>query len=268
MTNPTCIPIPVRGDDLGAAPFVGFGFEIMTPALPIPTRPRFFFGGEVMPIFAEERNLARSGDPDCVRGPEPDAPCATEETPGSRDSRFGENEAVGQGIRTSSEVDTLAWTAHVGLSFPFQIGERQLRFKPYFAWINYEVEGRGFTTNAACDPVTTCTNVFGAGAEPGFLRQPESLTAKGSKHFNGIGPGVDLEVDTGRFGPLGSSLFLGGRFYRILGDRTLEFGTQQVFAPDPVGFGDVATARHSVEVNQWLYRVHVGFRLQWLGFEN
>ena len=55
----------------------------MTPALPIPTRPRLFVSGEILPTFASDRDLALEGDPGCVRGPEPDAPCARDED-GSR----------------------------------------------------------------------------------------------------------------------------------------------------------------------------------------
>ena len=52
--------------------------------------------------------------------------------------------------------------------------------------------------------------VYGRRPEPGpspclpriFLRET-ILTASDSQRFNGIGPGLDVEMDTGRFGPLG-----------------------------------------------------------------
>ena len=81
-----------------------------------------------------------------------------------------------------------------------------------------------------------------------------------------------LEVDTGRFGPIGSSLFLGARFYRVLGDRTISFGDRQSYPElETPGFAPLppaeAIASWEVEVDPWLYRAQVGFRLQWLGIQ-
>ena len=70
-------------------------------------------------------------------------------------------------------------------------------------------------------------------------------------------------MDTGRFGPLGTSLFLGGRAYHVLGDRSIAFGTSQDY-DDVLGM-DTATASFEVEVDPWLYRAHVGIRFFWLG---
>ncbi len=59
---PPLPPVPLRGsvdgDDLAVSPFVGGVLELMTPALPIPTRPRLFVSGEVLPTFAFKRNVA------------------------------------------------------------------------------------------------------------------------------------------------------------------------------------------------------------------
>ena len=74
-----------------------------------------------------------------------------------------------------------------------------------------------------------------------------------------------VEVDTGRFGPIGSALFLGARAYAVLGERTISFGTTQTFS-DALG-NDVETANFEVTVDPWLYRAHVGIRFQWLGLD-
>jgi hypothetical protein len=112
--------------------------------------------------------------------------------------------------------------------------------------------------NADCDPTSACT---GAG---GFLRET-TLAASDSQRFNGIGPGVDVEMDTGRYGPLGVSLFMGGRAYAIVDDRTISFGAEETF-DDQVGT-DRAVGRFEVEVDRWIYRAHVGIRFHWLGNE-
>ena len=252
----------VDGNDIAVSPFVGGTLELMTPALPIPTRPRLFLSGEILPTFASDRDLALEGDPDCVRGPEPDAPCATNEG-GLSGLDFTADAANGQGTRTSAQIDTLVFGASLGVAFPVQIGKRQLRIKPSVGWIHYKVEAEALLVDAACgDPPD---------ADPrsllcqDFLRET-ILTARKSRRFNGIGPGLDIEMDTGQFGPIGASLFMGARAYAILGDRTISFGATESFT-DQISFPgtDRAVGRFEVEVDPWIFRAHVGIRFQWLG---
>jgi hypothetical protein len=58
---------------------------------------------------------------------------------------------------------------------------------------------------------------------------------------------------------------MGGRAYAIVDDRTISFGTQEVY-DDQLGT-DRAAGRFEVEVDRWLYRAHVGIRFHWLGSE-
>ncbi len=256
-------PIPLRGffngSDTAVSPFVGGALEVMAPALPIPTRPRVFFSGEIIPTFSTSRDLALEGDPGCVRGPEPDAQCARNEVPGERRRGFGENDANGQGSETTAEVDTIVFGASLGVAFPLQFGKRQLRIKPSVGWINYEVKANGLVVDAKCDPEILCTDVR---ISPGFLRET-ILRGSGSQRFNGIGPGLDIEMDAARYGPLGVSLFIGGRAYAIVDDRTISFDATQSF-DDQIGM-DTAAARFEVKVDSWIYRAHVGVRFHWLG---
>ena len=266
----------VKGKDTAVSAFVGGVLELMTPALPIPTRPRLFVSGEILPTFASDRDLALDGDPGCVRGPESDAECAKNE-PIDEDGNpvrltpFGEDSARGHGSRTSAQIDTLVYGASLGAAFPLKIGKRQLRIKPSVGWINYKVEVEGLVVDADCGdpgavpPSLLCND---------FLRET-ILSANDSQRFNGIGPGLDVEMDTGRFGPIGSSLFLGARAYRILGDRTISLHTKRDFPerrsdldnpPDRIIFGpETNSAAFEVEVDPWMFRAHVGIRFQWLG---
>jgi hypothetical protein len=158
------------------------------------------------------------------------------------------------------------------VAFPLRIGKRQLRIKPSVGWINYKVEAEGLVVDAACNPPDQCTDVEGfipGFPIPGFLRET-ILTANDSQRFNGIGPGLDIEMDTGRFGPLGVSLFLGARAYYIVDDRTFAFGTAETFndelrAPLVPVTDDLAVAGFEVEVDPWMWRAHVGIRFHWLG---
>ena len=268
-TNPNPVPLrgPFDGDDLAVAPFVGASLEVMTPALPMPTRPRLFLTAEILPTFASERALALDGDPDCVRGSEPGDPCARDED-GSRVRPFGEDAINGQGTEIRAEVDDLVFGASLGVAFPLRIGKRQLRIKPSVGWIHYKLAATGFVVDGACDPQDVCTDTNPPAPSPplsGFLRET-ILSASESKHFNGIGPGLDVEMDTGRFGPVGASLFLGARAYYVLGDRRITFGTAEAFM-DQLG-DDVAFGIFEAKVDPWMYRAHVGIRFQWLGSED
>ena len=263
-TNPVFLRGAVEGNDLSVAPFVGGSLEVMTPALAIPTRPRLFVSAEILPTFASSRDLALEGNPTCVRGPEPDAPCARDEPAGWRRTPFNEESANGEGTRTSAKIDTLVFGANVGVAFPVQLGDRQIRIKPSLGWIHYEVEASGRVVDGACDPTSRCTDVtpFPGTTFDGFLRET-ILTASDSRRFNGIGPGLDVEIDTGQFGSLGVSLFLGGRAYYILGDRRISFSTSETFV-DQIGT-DRAVGRFEVGVASWMLRAHAGLRVQWLG---
>jgi hypothetical protein len=258
-TSPT-VPIRgfVKGNDTAVSPFVGGSLELMTPALPITTRPRLFVSGEILPTFASDRDLAVEGDPSCIRGPEPNAPCA-KKPGGLSGTAFNADNANGQGSSLETQVDTLVFGANLGVAFPVEVLERQLRIKPSVAWINYKVEADGLVVDAACGdpnaipPSTRCND---------FLREM-TLAASDSQRFNGIGPGVDVEMDAGQLGPLGVSLFLGGRAYAIVGDRDMSFSDTKSY-DDRLGTDD-ATALFKVKVDPWMFRAHVGIRFHYLG---
>jgi hypothetical protein len=145
-----------------------------------------------------------------------------------------------------------------------QFQERQLRIRPSIGWINYKVDGKGKVVDGQCNPPDQCvdTVLFPPFVTPGFLRDI-TLTGNGSKYFNGIGPGLDVEMDVGRYGPLGVSLYAGARAYYILGDRSFSFDASEE-VDDELG-NDLATATWDVEVDPWMYRGNIGIRFQWLG---
>jgi hypothetical protein len=233
--------------------------------------------------------------------------------------RFGyaENTILGQGAQTTAEIDTLVFGAAVGVAIPFRLRGHTLRVKPSLGWIRYKIEVEGRMVKAQCPPYippraelvsTSCIDfdLFGPlivppppfrlpdgtinpdwfygqpnlnyALQPGFTREIV-LGAQGSQHFNGIGGGVDLEMDVWRAGPFGVSLFLGGSFYRILGDRTLDLSdsaefdyTEKVREPDDNYDGtevslpeNTFTANWSFEVDPWMYRAGLGLRFHWLG---
>jgi hypothetical protein len=98
-----------------------------------------------------------------------------------------------------------------------------------------------------------------------------NLSADTTKIFNGIGPSLEIEMDVGRFGPLGVSLFLGGAMYRILGDRIVNLSDTvstdiERLSPSVVSLpADTYTANWSFEADPWMYSAAVGIRFHWLG---
>ena len=297
-TSPTCAPPslitncvkplgrPATGrDDRVVSPFVGAAVELMTPGLPVLWSPRFFASGEFLPTFASERGLAVSGQPSRIRGPEVGALLAGEEdnthfttgAPGTqlgpRPRAFGDGEANGQGMRINAQVDELMFGAKAGVAFAFEVRGREVRIKPSAGWIHYKVEATGTLVDATCRPApvfgqpdaSRCTNTYfqnGTLNLPGYFRE-SIVNGHDSGVFDGFGPGVDLEMDTGRIGPLGAAVFLGFHAYYIPGDRDIHFTGSQSFN-DQFG-ADTDTAAYNVRVVPWLYRAGVGVRFQWLG---
>jgi hypothetical protein len=261
------------GDDVAVSPYVGANLELLSPALPLPGRPRLFVGAEILPTFGAERDVAKIGDPSGFRTPLFTPPLPGEEVPRSG---YTESGVLGQGSATAAQIDTLVLGAAVGVAFPFELRGRPLRVKPSFGWIRYKIDVEGRVLKVECLPFTTpkgqpstaCIDFDPAGPnagnpfQPGFTREIV-LGAQDSQSFNGIGGGLDIEMDAWRVGQFGISLFLGGRFYRTLGDRTVDLSDSASF-DDDLG-QDTFTANWSFEVDPWMYRAGLGLRFHWLG---
>jgi hypothetical protein len=256
------------GGDRDVTPSFGGNLELMTPELPLPTRPRLFVGGEIAATFGVDRTLALEGDPGSLSSPFP---------PGTVNQPFNEGVVLGQGSKTDATLGSPFYGAYAGIAFPFQVYGRQLRIKPAFAWMRYTVDVEGTVLDAECldkppprpasVPPNLCNTIVVQGVPvQGILREIQ-MTGSDTGTFNGIGPGLDIEMDTGVLGPLGTSIFLGGRAYRILGERTIEFDATESFPDQGPGLSaDQTRAQWSFEAAPWMYRVFVGFRVQWLGF--
>ena len=84
------------------------------------------------------------------------------------------------------------------------------------------------------------------------------MQGSGKKTYHGIGPGLEVELDTARAGPFMLTIFLSGQAYKILGDRVVSFTGS---------FSDVyrdETADWRFEKAAWSYRAGVGLRFRWL----
>jgi hypothetical protein len=234
----------IDGTDWAVSPYVGVNAQLMTPSIPrIPGRPRFFVSGEVLPTFSATRDIAKDGDPSGITDP-------------PRPLQDPRSSYGGVGLRTTSEVDTWIWSAHLGIAFPFQFRGRDFRAKVSAGWLKYKVNLEGLV-RAVDKPDDT-----------GPVRKIE-LFAEDSSWFDGVGPGLELEMDTFRWGPIGASLYVDGHAYKILGDRKVEW-SDSVFFPAQTGGGGslpptTYTADWSFEVHPWMFRAGLGMRFHWLG---
>jgi hypothetical protein len=249
FTNAAPLRNPTDGNDLAVSPYVGANLQLMAPAITaIPGRPRVFAAGEILPTFAVSRNIANEGNPSEFAFP-----------PGL--GQIPELGITGQGSQTTAEVQTLAYGAAVGVAFPFVVRGFQLRAKPSVGWIRYEVAVEGTVHAAFCaGGGNLCrTDAF----PPGFARLVD-LRGGDSQWFNGIGPGLEIEMDVYRFSQFGVSVFLDGHAYRVLGNRSVEF-SDSIAITDDLGGPDTYAANWSFEVDPWIYRAGLGLRIHWLG---
>ncbi len=265
---------PASGDDRDQTPFVGISLDLMSPELSLPGSPRVFFGGEIAPTFGADRKLAVDGEI---------GPLGTRAADPARQS-FSEDLAAGQGSEVVLQRDDVTFGAHLGLAFPFELFGRSLWIKPSVGWTRFEIDLQGQVADADCLPVTRgsfqtteCNpNDLGMGQGGqqfglGFLRETR-LFARESRTFDGIGPGLHLELDAGPAGPFRTSVFVGARAYRVLGNKVMSVrtGPNPIFDEINVSEGrgpDEVAARFGFEVDEWVYRAGIGVRLQWLGWD-
>ena len=262
--DPGADPEPLQpggaGDDRDSTALIGIQLELMSPQLPIPGSPRFFIGGEIAPTFGNERDIVSRGQPGSIGSP------STNEN-----TRFSDAIATGQGSTVTMKRDELTFGLSAGLAFPFELFGRELEIRPSLNWTRFDVELDGFVSDADCKLVTfgnvtsTQCNSPGPPVPAGFLRQTQIRTST-DETFDGIGPGLHVEMKAGRVGPLGTTVFAGARFFRLLGDKDVEIRSAPTTVSDELGT-DQTAARFGFEVDDWIYRFGVGIRLQWLGDE-
>lgn len=256
-------------NELAVTPYVGGNLSLQTPVLFSLGRPRLFASIDLPYQFGIDRNVAQKERP--TGAEEPNNPEATE--------TIDDAGLLGVGSRTRSETEGLAFGANAGVAFSFAAFGREFRVKPSANWIRYRVGVRGRVETGICltsGGIRLCEldgipPPDGMGGEADAFTRVITLKSRDSIWFHGIGPGLDFEMDTGRFGPYTVSLFFGGGGYYLLGDRSLAFERQRTIAnperedefSEPTGY----RARFSWRANPWLYRAGIGLRLSWVGYD-
>jgi hypothetical protein len=162
-----------------------------------------------------------------------------------------ETNVGGQGSSTTAEVKPLLLSAGAGVAFTLEPWERRLRIKPSVEYLREEIEVTGVVHRAED---TTPPPIPGDTTADRFIE----MQGSGQKTYHGIGPGLEVELDTARAGPFMLTIFVSGAAYKILGDREVSFTDS--FTDE---FG-TETAAWSFEKPAWSYRAGVGLRFRWL----
>jgi len=219
------------GTETLISPWLGGSLEIMTPGWePLGGRTRFFAHGGLAGNFGFERDLAKEGAP---------GPFLAPTIP-----QFGNEELVrGQGSVIRWKPTGFQASAGIGFSITVDTEWRRIRIKPSFEYLTEKTEISGLVHRATSDdPAIPSFNFFEiSGAEETF--------------FHSIGPGLEIEADIARKGPLLLALTTSGGAYHVLGDRDVEFSST-----DATG---VESATWSYRRDPWTYRFHVGLRFRW-----
>jgi len=221
---------------------VGGAAELQTPRLlPHEWSPRIFIGGEISYVSAQRRPLAREGNPSKITFDPGAAP-------------FPGNAILGQGSATYSDADTVLYGASIGVSIPVQIGDWRVSLKPSARYLNQEFLFTGVVVNAE---------------RGGFLGdQPPTQTfdirADDSFDVHAVGPGLEIEIEAARVGSIAASVFISGGAYKVLSDRKVSFSGE---ARDNLDIGSYR-GFFTAEIDPWIYRANLGFRVKWLGFSS
>ncbi|HVH16704.1 MAG TPA: hypothetical protein VNF72_00265 [Myxococcota bacterium] len=246
---------PTSGDDVLVTPFVGGTLELMTPGLQsIPGKPRMFAHGDVASAFGSERKVSREKAPSTLEDPLPTFPSSAEEA------------VKGIGSETAAEVQPLLITAGGGIAWTLDAFGRRIRIKSSVEYQREEIDLTGKVIRA----VNTDTGIqaqppgIPVGTDAAFF----GVTLQGNETevFQGVGAGLEVEVDTGRAGPFMVALFVNGRGLKILGDRKIEFSNTTTVS-DPALIPNVptdVTADWEFEKKPWQFAGGVDIRFRWL----
>ena len=228
-------PVFVADDQLSVSPQFTILAGLESPELVDDTR--VYVSGGVVPTIAFNIDITKEGDPRGLTYPP------------QRDDNIPYPEAAidGQGIRTTAQIQPLAFAANLGVSYGREIGGRRLDFRPSVGFYYHSVRAEGVRLRAV-KPETD---------EP-FVREIQ-LFDDFEQSFPAVGPAFELGVDLGRKGSFKPTVYVDASFYHVLGDRTIEMSHA---GTDTLG---TQVANWTMTVDPWAYRIGLGLRVAWIG---
>ena len=202
-TQPITAGTPAFADPYMVTPSFGIVAELMTPAwFDLPGRPRLFAHADVIVAFGPSYQMPGIANPGALRAPsDPQIPLT-------------ENTILGQGASNEANVQPLQVAAGAGIAFTTQWAGRTVRLKPSFEYLRQELELSSLVSRAV-----KYKNDTGAG-----LANFRQILISGKKQaiYDGIGPGIQVEMDTGRAGPLVLSLYASVKAWAFLNNEPIE----------------------------------------------
>lgn len=236
-SDPTFDPgaVSISGSDLNVAPQFIVLVGVESPE--IVRNLRVFASGGILPTLGFEIDVAKEGDPRGFEYPDERA----------ENKPYPEGSIDGTGIRSSAQLDPLAWAANIGVSYGFDVGDYRLDVRPSVGYFRYAVRAEGVRLVAVKPDIV----------DP-FVREV-SLDDARTQAFNALGPAIEIGVNLGKKGRFQPTVFIDGSFYRVLGDRVIEMtdATSDAFGTE-LGYWTVME-------NPWIYRLGAGLRIAWIG---
>lgn len=179
--------------------------------------------------------------------------------PSDQTKVFTDDAVTGQGSVIEASFGSYFLNGSLGVSFDLEVLDRRLSIKPSFEWAVYQLRVEGLVARAFA---TVRSNPPGT---PASVPQPVprttfrlvSLESFDRKVLHGIGPGLEVELEATRFGPIVSSVYISGQAYRLWGNREQTLSATFV---DSVG---TETANWQAKFHRWTYRGGLGIRLAW-----
>jgi hypothetical protein len=234
---------PAAGSINMLNPFVGVAVELSTPGLDIGWgRPRAFIHGDVIGQFGFGQDVAREGAPDVMEDP--------------MKSVWPEEGIFGQGSTTGAKLNSPVLAAGAGVAFSFEWLDRRFRIKPSIEFVRerFRIEGsvhRAKRLTVGSPPIPGNPPVPGVPSTFQFIEIDASTNAT----YYSLGPGLELEADVARAGPLLLSLGIKGRYYQTLGDRSVTLRGSDVTGKE--------TATFYFEKQPWSAQASLEFRFRW-----
>ena len=230
----------ISGDTNMLFPFLGLTAELSTPKLPLPGAPALFIRGGVDFSIASTWNVAKEGSVGKV------------EVPRTPIGGFPSAEGVsGTGTTASAEPNLANYKAALGASFEFTALDRTLRIRPSVEYrydaINYRLR------------MKDADEISGALCPCAIA----SLSQHKGSDYHSIGPGLELEMDAVRSGPIMVSVFASTQAYYLLGNENTSFNLSGVYEPS-LPANEPVTANANFERDTWSFQAGVGLRFRWL----
>jgi hypothetical protein len=127
----------------------------------------------------------------------------------------------GQGTKVLATEDPWVWSAGAGVAFTFELLGRRLRLKPSLEYQRRKISVEWTANRALLSQQQGSRRAIADGGSIPPVFNIIQLAAQDELVVHGLGPGLELEMDTWQVGPVMLSLYLSGQAYRVLGDGVL-----------------------------------------------